>query len=271
MGSPGCRFYRAELPTAITGIGRWVLETTSTQLKEWGYQVLYGDTDSVFVKLKTDERTDPDAAGRRLAARVDAHFRDLIRGRYGVPSRLEMEYEKRYVRLFLPSMRSGTEAAVKRYAGLLPGGELEIKGMEFVRSDSTMLAREFQHELFRRYFAGEDLSVWIRDVVTRLKEGEFDDKLVYRRRLSRSAKDYKSPPPHVRAVKLLDPDGKKDLRDVEYLITPEGPVPMELNPQDIDYNHYVEKQLKSLADDVLVHQGTSFDAVIAGKQLDLFS
>ncbi|MDF1567805.1 MAG: DNA polymerase II [Spirochaetaceae bacterium] len=271
MGSPGCRFYRAELPTAITGIGRWVLETTSSQLKEWGYEVLYGDTDSVFVKLKTEERTDPDAAGRRLAVRVDTHFRDLIRGRYGVPSRLEMEYEKRYVRLFLPSMRSGTEAAVKRYAGLLPGGDLEIKGMEFVRSDSTMLAREFQHELFRRYFAGEDLSVWIRDVVTRLKEGEFDDKLVYRRRLSRSAKDYKSPPPHVRAVKLLDPDGKKDLRDVEYLITPEGPIPMELNPQDIDYNHYVEKQLKSLADDVLIHQGTSFDAVIAGKQLDLFS
>ena len=90
-----------------------------------------------------------------------------------------MEYEKRYVRLFLPEMRSGGEAAVKRYAGLLPGGEVEIKGMEFVRSDSTLLARDFQHELFRRYFAGEDLKPWIRDVVTRLKEGEFDDKLVY--------------------------------------------------------------------------------------------
>ncbi len=270
MGSTGCRFYKSELPTAITGIGRWVLESTTERLKSWGYKVLYGDTDSVFVKLKTEERQDADNAGRRLAVRVDEYFRETIRTRYAVPSRLEMEYEKRYVRLFLPEMRSGGEAAVKRYAGLLPGGEVEIKGMEFVRSDSTLLARDFQHELFRRYFAGEDLKPWIRDVVTRLKEGEFDDKLVYKRRLSRPARDYKSPPPHVRAVKMLDPDGSRDLREVQYLMTPQGPVPLELNPTEIDYNHYIEKQLRSPANDVLVIEGESFDTVIGGKQLDLF-
>ena len=272
MGSTGCRFYKSELPTAITGIGRWVLDSTAERLKAWGYKVLYGDTDSVFVKLKTDERQDADNAGRRLAVRVDEYFRDIIHSRYGIPSRLEMEFEKRYVRLFLPRMRSGSgsEAAVKRYAGLLPDGTVEIKGMEFVRSDSTVLAREFQYELFRRYFAGEDLKPWIRETVTRLKDGEFDDKLVYKRRLSRPARDYKSPPPHVRAVKMLDPDGSRDLREVEYVMTPGGPVPLELGPSEIDYNHYIEKQLRSLADDVLAQQGEHFDSVIGGKQLDLF-
>ena len=94
MGSPGCRFYRAELPSAITGIGRWVLESTAGRLKSWGYRVLYGDTDSVFVKLKTEERQDPDAAGRSLANRVDAWFRETIQKSYGVPSRLELEFEE---------------------------------------------------------------------------------------------------------------------------------------------------------------------------------
>ncbi|MCD6343413.1 MAG: hypothetical protein J7L76_06475, partial [Spirochaetaceae bacterium] len=126
------------------------------------------------------------------------------------------------------------------------------------------------HELFRRYFAGEDLKAWIKDTVNRLKNGEFDDKLVYKRRLSRPAGEYKSPPPHVRAVKLLDPDGSRDLREVEYVITPSGPLPLELGPGEIDYNHYIEKQLRSLADDVLAQQGESFDSVIGGKQLDLF-
>ncbi|MCK5735561.1 MAG: DNA polymerase II, partial [Spirochaetaceae bacterium] len=272
MGSSGCRFYKSELPTAITGIGRWVLDSSVERLKSWGYEVLYGDTDSLFVKLKTEERQDADNAGRILAKRVDEYFREIIRSRFGVPSRLELEYEKRYVRLFLPRMRSGTggEAAVKRYAGLLADGSVEIKGMEFVRSDSTALAREFQHELFRRYFAGEDLKTWIREMVSRLKEGEFDDKLVYKRRLSRPAGEYKSPPPHVRAVKLLDPDGSRDLREVEYVMTPGGPLPLELGPAEIDYNHYMEKQLRSLADDVLALEGDSFDSIIGGKQLDLF-
>ena len=279
MGSPGCRFYRPELPSAVTGIGRWVLESTSARLKAWGYQVLYGDTDSVFVKLKPEERQDADAAGRRLAHRVDEWFREIIRERYGVPSYLELEFEKRYVRLFLPEMRGtgkaagrGTaEGAVKRYAGMLPGGEVEIKGMEFVRSDSTPMAREFQYELFRRCFTGEALAPWIRETVRRLRAGEFDDKLIYRRRLSRRASEYKSPPPHVKAVKLLDPEGKKDLREVTYVITPGGPVPMQLDPREIDYNHYIEKQLRPLADDILSLRNESFDGIIGGRQLELFA
>ena len=271
MGSPGCRFYRPELPSAVTGIGRWVLESTSARLKAWGYQVLYGDTDSVFVKLKTEKRQDADAAGRRLAHRVDEWFREIIRERYGVPSYLELEFEKRYVRLFLPEMRGAGKGAVKRYAGMLPGGEVEIKGMEFVRSDSTPMAREFQYELFRRCFTGEALAPWIRETVRRLRAGEFDDKLIYRRRLSRRASEYKSPPPHVKAVKLLDPDGKKDLREVTYVITPGGPVPTQLDPRDIDYNHYIEKQLRPLADDILSLRNESFDGIIGGRQLELFA
>jgi len=271
MGTAGCRFYDIKLPTAITGIGRWVLESTAKQLRNWGYKVLYGDTDSVFVQLKEDERINADVAGRDLALRVDKHYRETIQANFGIPSFLELEFEKRYLKLFLPAMRTNEgEAAVKRYAGLLPDGNLDIKGMEFVRSDSTPLARDFQYELFRRYFNGEALAPWIRDVVRRLRNGEFDEKLVYKRRLSRRVVDYKSPPPHVRAAKLLDPDGSKNIRRVEYLITPRGPVPLELRPREIDYNHYIEKQLRSLADDILIHNGESFDAILGGKQLELW-
>jgi len=271
MGATGSRFYNIKLPTAITGIGRWVLESTSRQLRSWGYRVLYGDTDSVFVYLKEEERSDGDATGRSLALRVNDYFRETIQTEFGVPSFLELELEKCYVKLFLPAMRtSGGEAAVKRYAGLLPDGNLDIKGMEFVRSDSTQLARDFQYELFRRYFNGEALEPWIRDVVKRLRGGEFDEKLVYKRRLSRRAADYKSSPPHVRAARLLDPDGSRNIRRVEYLMTLNGPVPLELKPNEIDYNHYVEKQLRALANDVLTYAGESFDAILGGRQLELF-
>jgi len=55
MGTTGCRFYHSDLPTAITGTGQWILKSCSARLREWGYKVIYGDTDSVFVSLKEEE------------------------------------------------------------------------------------------------------------------------------------------------------------------------------------------------------------------------
>ena len=71
-----------------------------------------------------------------LARHVDARWR--------VPSRLELEFEKHYVKLFLPSMRHGAGGARKRYAGLRADGEVEFVGMEVVRRDWTELAKEVQ-------------------------------------------------------------------------------------------------------------------------------
>jgi DNA polymerase II len=59
-------------------------------------------------------------------------------------------------------------------------------------------------------------------------------------------------------------------RDVEYFMTPSGPVPVQLNPEEIDYHHYLEKQIRPLADGVLFALDLSFDDVINGEQLDLF-
>jgi DNA polymerase-2 len=270
MGTRKCRFYDSRLPSAITRSGRWILKTTSERLESMGYKVLYGDTDSVFVKLKENEYADPEKAASLLASGMDDFFRTIIKQRFGAVSGLELEFEKIYVKLFLPAGRSGKGSAVKRYAGLLTDGSIEIKGMEFVRSDSTELAREFQYELFRKYFNGENPTEWIQETVKKLKEGAFDSKLVYHKRLSRPVESYKSPPPHVKAAKILLKHRKKEVREISFVITPDGPWPVELGKMKIDYNHYIEKQIKPLADDILIFTGKSFDGIIGGRQPGLF-
>jgi len=58
---------------------------------------------------------------------------------------LELEFEKLYLKLFLPTARHSTRGASKRYAGLLHGGSsmesVEFVGMEVVRRDWTELAK----------------------------------------------------------------------------------------------------------------------------------
>ena len=52
---------------------------------------------------------------------------------------------------------------------------------------------------------------------------------------------------------------------ISYIITPSGPWPASLGELSYDYNHYVEKQIKPIADDILQFLG-SFNDVINGKQ-----
>jgi len=271
MGTTGCRFYHADLPTAITGTGQWVLKTCASYLRDLGYSVIYGDTDSVFVCLKHEQHDKAQEAGAFLEKEINTHFSQLLKNEYEVDSKLEIEFEKHYPKFFLPPMRYSKDGARKRYAGLLDNGEIEFKGLETVRSDWTQIAKNFQQELFDRFFHDKELKQWIRGFVQAMKEGEFDNLLIYKKRLSRPAAEYvKSHPPHVKAALKLDRSGKKKLKEISYIVTADGPTPVELFHGNVDYNHYIEKQIRPIADGVLFAAGEDFDSIIEGRQLNLF-
>ena len=129
------------------------------------------------------------------------------------------------------------------------------------------MAKEFQVELYKRIFSGQDIEDWIRSIVSGVNKGEFNDKLVYRKRLRKGISEYvKNIPPQVKAAKLIG----RNSGIIHYIITKQGPVPVELEPGDIDYQHYIDKQLKPIADSVLNLIGTSFDSIIGSSQLNFF-
>ena len=164
-------------------------------------------------------------------------------------------------------MRGREGGAKKRYAGLIGNDKLDFVGMEFVRSDWTTLAKEFQHELYLKIFNDDDFEDWIKQFVKNLTNGMLNEKLIYSKRLRKSADHYtKTQPPHVKAARMID----QKRGTVNYFITKRGPVPTELNPTDFDYQHYTEKQLKPIADSVLALFGKSFDSIVKSTQLDLF-
>ena len=79
----------------------------------------------------------------------------------------------------------------------------------------------------------------------------------------------------MKAARLLEKEGiPLDSNIIEYVMTDDGPYPMQLQerkPKQIDYGHYVEKQIKPLADGILGFYDTTFDDVVKGqKQNTLF-
>ena len=279
MGSKACRFHHAHLPLAIAGTGRWLLQEGRRRIEDTGREVIYGDTDSLFVRLSGPGADDPEATAGAIAEDVNAHLAGLLAERFRVESKCAIEFEGHYRKIFFPPSRAGGGAAKKKYAALASdpagGTRLKLSGMESVRGDWTRLARDFQRELFERLFGGEgyeDISRWIKSLIARLRARELDDSLVYRKRITKDIKEYtKSVPPHIRAARMLGPsDGPGAPREVAYVHTTSGPVPVQRGPSDIDYQHYVDRQIGPLADGVLFVFDKSFKDVVEGRQLSLF-
>jgi DNA polymerase-2 len=270
MGSYGCRFYHPNLPTAITSTGKHLLLGSKKFLEQLGYKVVYGDTDSLFVLMIQKSETDFQQAGKQLANLLNDFWKFELLNKYKVNSYLEIEYEKYYKKFIITPARGGDYGAKKRYVGLISNNnseEIEFVGMESVRSDWTRLAKEFQEELYKKIFNNDEVDDWIRSFVVKLLSGQFDDKLIYKKRLRKDLDDYvKNVPPHVRAARLL----QNPSDTIFYLITHRGPIPVEFKHDDIDYNHYLEKQLKPIADSVLVFFGKSFDTIVNNSQLSMF-
>ncbi|MFO7524867.1 MAG: DNA polymerase II [Ignavibacteriaceae bacterium] len=270
MGSYGCRFYHPDLPSAITGTGKHLLLGSKFFLEERGYKVVYGDTDSLFVMMIQEPEIDYHKAGNELAEMLNKFWKEELKYKYNVESYLEIEFEKYYRKFIITPARGSDIGAKKRYAGLLSKNgeeEIEFVGLEFVRSDWTRIAKEFQTELYNKIFNNEEVDDWIRSVVAKLKKGEFDEKLIYKKRLRKDVEEYvKNVPPHARAAKLLQEPGDT----IYYVITHRGPIPIQLKHNDIDYDHYIDKQLKPIADSVLSLLGKSFDNIVQTDQLSFF-
>jgi len=270
MGSYGCRFYHPDLPRAITGSGHKLLLGSKDYLEKKNLKVIYGDTDSLFVMLNDISVDDGETQGKKVVKELNTYWKNKLKKEFKVESYLELEYEKYYKKFIITPARGAEIGAKKRYAGLVEKDgkqNIEFVGMEFVRSDWTKLAKEFQIELYEKVFKGDDVEDWIREVIQKLKSGKLDDKLIYRKRLRKEVEDYtKNVPPHARAAKLLN-----EPRDIiYYAITQRGPIPIELKHNDFDYDHYIEKQLKPIADSVLSLLGQSFDTIAGSDQLSFF-
>ena len=278
LGTTGCRFFDARLVSSITMRGHEILGETRDVLNAKGFEVIYGDTDSVFVLLP--EGAGPAAEeGAALETFLNDYWRDALRTRFSIESCLEVEYETHFERFFMPTVRGSHKGSKKRYAGLVAGKGLVFKGLESVRSDWSPVARGFQRELYELVFAGEPYDEFVRSTVRAVEAGERDDALVLRKRIRRGLGQYqKNVPPHVRAARRLEEvRAERGLPAqfrfgggwVEYVMTVNGPEPARYRQSPFDYEFYVHRQLAPIADAILHFDGVTL-ASLVDRQQSLF-
>ena len=137
-------------------------------------------------------------------------------------------------------------------------------GLETIRSDWTPLAKKFQEELLWLIFHNEPPEKFIMSFVNDLEKGKFDDLLIYRKSIRKELEEYtRITPAHVKAARKLK---TLESNKIEYVLTEDGPEPIQNLKHKIDYKHYINKQIKPIADAVLIFFNKSFDEIIKGSK-----
>jgi DNA polymerase I len=237
-GWAGARWYVREVAESAAALGRNAITKTVAEAEALGLKVIYGDTDSVFV------RNGPEKVNRLL------EWADNELG-------LEIKRERQYIRVLF------TEA-MKRYAGLLPDGSLDVVGLEVVRGDWSDLARRVQERVLESILRDKSVEravETVRIIVRELKKGELPiGDLVIRKALTKPIGEYAVRTPHVEVAKILRKEGW-DLAvgdQVAYVIA-RGPGKLfqkarpfgQVRPQDVDVEYYLQSQVKPAAMRVL--------------------
>jgi len=230
-------------------------------------KILVHNTDSIFMGSNKKSLEEAEKQGEELKDYINDFFKNYIKKEYNRDSLLDFEFEKVFIKFFMPKLRHTEAGAKKRYAGLVikEGKEkLEFTGLETIRSDWTPLAKKFQEELLWLIFHNEPPEKFIMSFVNDLEKGKFDDLLIYRKSIRKELEEYtRITPAHVKAARKLK---TLESNKIEYVLTEDGPEPIQNLKHKIDYKHYINKQIKPIADAVLIFFNKSFDEIIKGSK-----
>lgn len=280
LGASECRFFNPKLVSAVTLRGHEVMKLTRSFVEQCGYQVIYGDTDSIFIWLKRPHsNAEAHAVAASLVQDINAWWARKLREEHQLENFLEIEFDTCYAKFFMPTIRGSDVGSKKRYAGLSVDAdgreEMVYRGLEMARSDWTPLARQFQEGLLSRIFHGEPYRAFVADYAQSMLNGQMDALLVYRKRLRRRLDAYQvNVPPQVRAARIADAHNARLNRPqqyqrggwIQYVMTLNGPEPLEARHSSIDHEHYLTKQLQPIADAILQPLGESFLALMCAQK-----
>ncbi|HEX7408635.1 MAG TPA: DNA polymerase II, partial [Candidatus Binatia bacterium] len=205
LGASASRLFSPDVANAVTHFGQLIIRRAAECAEHTGHEVLYGDTDSLFVDTHEPDAERARQLGERLRAEIGAAVAHSLETEFGCHSFLELEFEKLYRRFFLPEIRGGKIGSKKRYAGLLVDDateQIEFVGLESVRRDWSEVSKRFQRELLQRVFHNQPVQEFIRAFIADLRAGRFDDELTYKKAIRKELDAYtKTTPPHVKAAR----------------------------------------------------------------------
>ena len=260
FGSEAFPLYAPSVAESVTALGRKVITSTIDMAKKLGLQVLYGDTDSLFIWNPDKDKLE--------------ELKKWVEEKFG----LELEVDKIY--------KFVAFALKKNYVGVYPDKTMDIKGMmgkkrntpEFIKQafvEAVKMLSEIETPEDVTKFA-DKLKEMLHTVYKRLRERDYNlDELAFKVMLSKPINEYKrTTPPHVKAANQLAQLGYQVVPgDIVLYVKvrgKEGVKPVQLAKiSDIDIDKYLE-YVRSTFEQLLLPLSLSWESISGSIRLEDF-
>jgi DNA polymerase I len=262
FGAASFDLYCPPVAEATAAIGRHSITQILNRAESLGIQVLYGDTDSLFLKNPSKEQ---------IAELTHWTEHEL---------KMSIDVEKVYRYAVFSSRK-------KNYLGVLEDGAVDVKGLTGKKKHIPTFIKNAFNKMKERLAqvknpadfekAKKDIADIVRERYTRLKRREWEslNELAFHVVLGEDLHRYtKTTPQHVKAAKILEKNGVEiragDLISFVKTIREPHVKPVELaTKNEVDVDKYIA-YLHSTFDQVLDALGLSFDEIIGLTKLERF-
>lgn len=271
LGYARSRWYSRPCAESVTAWGRKHISDTIETAEKSGFQVLYADTDSVFIIYKNKEDV--------------LKFMDKVNE--SLPDKMELELEGFYTRGVFVSKKGANDeegtGAKKKYALLGEDGRIKIRGFELVRRDWSKVAKETQKKVLEAILkegSKEKAVKIIRETIALLNSGKVPlEDLAISTQISKDPKSYDIVSPETSAAKKLIAAGTRVEKGsiISYVLSRGGKTisekatPLEL-AKDYDADYYINNQLLPAVMKIMKELGyDEYSMKVGGKQTGLDS
>ncbi len=276
-GYTKAKLYILDIANAITSCGRYLIQTvTKTAENKLGLQAVYGDTDSIMVKIPETDLERGWEKGTEIMNAINSELSGAM----------QMEFEKLFKSfLILTKKRYAAWKFVKENGKWKE--KIETKGIETVRRDWCELVSDTMNKtidiILKRGDTKEALT-YFNGVMKDLAENKIPiEKLVITKSITKSPASYAGMQPHIELAKKMAKRNSEDAPGVGdrigYVIIKgnqllskrtEDPAYVKEKHLEIDHVYYVENQMLPPIERIFTALGFSKSELLGkGRQASL--
>ena len=261
LGFESFPLYCLPAAEAVASLGRYSITKTIEKCRDLGIEVVYSDTDSLFLKAPSEKQI--------------SEVSEWTQKELGI----EIEVDKIY-RYVAMSERK------KNYFGVLQDGTVDLKGLTGKKSQTPQFIKDSFYkilEILSKVHSRDDFEIARQDIMKRLKndyqrlekrEIPMED-LAFNVMIGKEISGYRDNiPQHVRAAQMLQKSGREiragDIISFVKTTTSDGAKPSSLTrKEEVDVEKYLE-YMRSTFDQILTSLGYEFDEILGATKLEDF-
>ncbi len=207
-GYPRFRLFDREIGSAVTSVGRAIIEHTRRIIELQGYKVIYGDTDSCMIQLPPSDKAQTIVTAKEIEAKLNESYKEFAKTELNADMHFfSIKFEKIYARFFQAGKK-------KRYAGSLVWkegkdvNETDIVGFEIRRSDTPQITKIVQQKVMEQILAGaryDEIKSYLIEVINKYRAGKYTlDEVGIPGGIGKGLHEYETDDAQVRAAKYAN-------------------------------------------------------------------